>query len=73
MSHPFKSGQKVRCIRAPEAGIPVTEGETYTVSRTFCGNPVSGEECIPGMEKTPGITVTEADGFFTADRFEEVA
>lgn len=68
--HPFKKGQKVTCVRAPEKGIPITEGEKYTVKSTFFGNQYHVDECIPGMEDTPGITVNEADGWFTADRFQ---
>ncbi|MCQ1856328.1 hypothetical protein, partial [Neorhizobium galegae] len=71
--HPFKKGQPVLCIRAPEAGIPITEGETYTVKRTFHGAPDGSEPCIPGMENTPGVELVEKPGnYFTADRFEEV-
>lgn len=73
MSRPFAVGQKVRCIRASEAGIPITEGETYTVSRTFRGNQQPHEATVPGMGSTAGVCVEGIGGFFTADRFEEVA
>ncbi|MGH6746421.1 hypothetical protein [Novosphingobium sp.] len=71
MSHPFKKGDKVRCVRAPERTIPITEGETYVVLRAFRGNQDPRDEPIPGMEKTPGIEVAGLAGnYFTADRFE---
>lgn len=73
MSHPFQKGQRIRCIRAPEAGIPIVEGFFYTVKRAFRGSPDRSEPCIPGMEKTPGVELAERPGnYFTADRFEVV-
>jgi hypothetical protein len=72
MSHPFHKGQTIRCVHAPEHGIPITEGKTYTVKRTFRGPPDRSEPCIPGMEKTAGVELVELPGnFFTADRFED--
>lgn len=71
MAHPFKKNQTIRCVRAPEFGIPIVEGQTYTVKRAFVGPPnASGDDPIPGMEKTPGVELVELpDNFFTADRF----
>ncbi|CAH0338384.1 hypothetical protein [Rhizobium sp. CECT 9324] len=71
--HPFKRGQTIRCIRAPEVGIPITEGENYTVKRAFIGDPDGCERTeIPGMENTPGVELVELpENYFTADRFEE--
>lgn len=73
--HPFKKGQSIRCVRAKEAGIPISEGETYTVRRTFIGDPDGHERTeIPGMENTPGVELEELPlNYFTADRFEEAA
>jgi hypothetical protein len=67
--HQFTIGQQVICIRAPEAGIPIEEGKTYTVTSLFQGNQSSSEACIPGMERIAGITLKEKAGWFTADRF----
>lgn len=74
MKHPFTKGQKVRCVRAPEVGIPIHEGYTYTVRRTFVGDPYGARFTeIPGMENTPGVELIEKPGcHFTADRFEEI-
>lgn len=70
MAHPFTKGQRVRCVRAPERTIPITEGETYAVRRAFRGNQNPREATIPGMENTPGIEVEGLAGhYFTADRF----
>lgn len=73
MSHPLNKGQYVRCIRAPEIGIPISEGSTYQIASTFFGNPDTREACTKGMEHTPGVSLEGVDGYYTADRFEPLA
>jgi hypothetical protein len=63
---------KVRCIDAKEFGIPLVEGETYTVTSKFVGPQDHSEAPIPGMENVSGYTLKEVRGYFRADRFEPV-
>lgn len=68
--HPFEAGTTVRCRRATEPGIPIAEGEIYTVKRPFIGPQQDRGDPIEGMEHTPGVELIEVPGFFLADRFE---
>lgn len=63
----------IRCIDAKEPGIPLIEGRTYTVESEFIGAQSKAEATIPGMENTPGYTLSEVPGYFRADRFVTIA
>lgn len=69
----MKAGDKVLCVLAREHGIPLKEGETYTVKRTFVGNQRDDEETINGMENVPGVELIEVSGYFCMDRFRDVS
>jgi len=72
MKHPFKRGDRVRCIKASEISIPIKEGQEYTVLKTFRGNQNPDDDDIEEMANTPGICVQEVPGWFTADRFKVI-
>jgi hypothetical protein len=64
---------KVRCVDAKEPGIPIREGEIYTVGKTFVGpEGCPGDGLRSGMDDVPGISLVEVPGYFRADRFEVV-
>jgi predicted RNA-binding protein with TRAM domain len=54
---------KVRCIDAKDWGIPLKEGETYTVRTQFSEAPDWGRE------EVEGYTLCEVGGRFLASRF----
>lgn len=63
---------KVRCVDAKEPGIPIVEGQVYTVKSKFVGAQSGAEAIIPGMETTPGYSLVEVPGNYRADRFEVI-
>lgn len=63
-------GTKLRCIRAPEHGIPIKEGQEYTVSRWVRdGHTVFGDGMGPNKGE-PGVELNEVPGAFLLNRFE---
>lgn len=62
---------KVRCINAKERGIPIVEGQEYTVKSEFLGKDlVTHEVTVPEMKNVKGYTLIGVEGHFRADRFE---
>lgn len=71
----MKRGDKVRCIDAKERGIPLQEGEVYTVKRPVSAKEVeerTGEAIIIERAHIPGVTLEEVPGYFMQTRFELV-
>lgn len=60
---------KVICTNAKETGIPLIEGNVYTVKTRFVGPNGTGDCPIPDMEKVSGYTLEEIPGYFRVDRF----
>ena len=68
-------GAKLRCVNAPEAGIPITEGQLYTVKRYVAkGGNQFGDGSMPERHGEPGVELVELPGnCFMLSRFEKVA
>lgn len=70
----IKPGTKLWAVHAPEAGIPITEGEVYTVRRyAEKGCTLSEEGCAGINDNEPGVTLREVAGLFMLRRFEVAA
>lgn len=69
----MKAGDKVRCIDAKERGIPLIEGETYTI-KNYSADPskLIGPIEITERAHIPAVTLVDVKGYFMATRFEVV-
>lgn len=65
-----KRGDKLICVNAKENGIPIREGETYTVASSFRRYPYGAEV----NEDEPGVTLEgHPDEYYLLSRFKEPA
>jgi hypothetical protein len=56
---------KVRCVDAKEPGIPIREGDIYTVEKTFVGRPEGcGDGLRSDMDDVPGILLLKCAAIF---------
>lgn len=70
----MKPGDKLRAVHAPEAGIPIKEGEVYTIRRYVArGGTAFGDGPGSPNYDEPGVTLVEGEGAFMLKRFEPVA
>lgn len=70
----LSKGDRVRCVDAKESGIPLREGEVYTIKRRWArGSAVealTGEATIAKRAHIPAVTLEEVPGYFMETRFE---
>ncbi|MDR5728823.1 MAG: hypothetical protein RB191_15480 [Terriglobia bacterium] len=69
----MKPGDKIKCINAKEWGIPITEGEVYTVKTYGRYDEDDAEVVDESRLAIPAVRLVEVPGIFMATRFEVVS
>lgn len=68
----MRPGTKLRCVDAKEHGIPITEGETYTLKTYAADGSKRWGDGSMLHQKEPGVELTEVGGCFLLSRFEVI-
>jgi len=66
------AGTKLLCVRAPEYGIPIKEGQEYTVKRWVADGQQHFGDGTTLNEGEPGVELKEVPGAFLLNRFEVI-